>query len=505
MASLRETIEGVLAVDPEAAAVESDGQWWSWGDLSRVKRQFETALEAAGLGAGVRIGAMLRNQPACAAVLAAIVSGDRCVVTLNPGLPDEKLAADIANLGLPVVVGCARDWDRPAVMSAAKQAGVLGILLPDSPGEAVRLVEGLERVTTAEVREAPGIAIEMLTSGTTGVPKRIPLKTRLFEKMLNDSAIYERDRQGDDTPRLRKGINFVMIPFAHMGGVWSVMNTLVSGRQMFMLEKFAIAPFVEGLRRHRPRVLGTPPAILRMVLDAGVSPDDLRSVKAWRTSTAPLDPDTADAFFARYGIPVLQVYGATEFAGGVAGWTLDDFHAHGSRKRGSVGRLNPGIQGRILDPETRAPLPAGAEGVLSLRAGHLGDGQAWIDTTDRAVLDEDGFLFIKGRYDNAIIRGGFKIMPDDVVRAIEQHPAVLEAAVGSIPDDRLGELPVAAYIVRAGQAAPSDEDLKAFLRERLSSYQVPVEIRPVAELPRTVSMKVSALALREMFAGTAWP
>jgi acyl-coenzyme A synthetase/AMP-(fatty) acid ligase len=499
MLSLRRTIDGVFGIDSNADAVECDGRWWTWAELAVVKNALESRLSAAGLGAGTRVGAMLRNQPACVAVLASVMSSERCVVTLNPALPDDKLAEDIRSLQLPVVVGMPRDWARPAIRAAAAAAGVIGIALPDEPGKPVAHVEGLEALGARDVRAAPGIAIEMLTSGTTGAPKRIPLRTSLFEKMLGEAVIYERDRQGDETPKLRKGVNFVMVPFAHMGGVWGTMNSLMSGRKIFLLERFSVEAFVEGVRRHRPRALSTPPAMLRMVLQAGVAKEDLSSLTAWRTSTAPLDPDTADQFFNTYGVPVLPVYGATEFAGGVAGWTLEDFKAHGKGKRGSVGRVNPGIQARILDPETREPLPADQEGVLSVRAGHLGNGKDWIDTMDRAVLDPDGFLYITGRYDNAIIRGGFKILPDDIVKALEQHPSILEAAVADIPDERLGAVPVAAYILRTGLAAPSEDQLVTFLRERLSSYQIPVHIRAVDELPRTPSMKVSVVALRELF------
>ncbi|MGE0741757.1 MAG: class I adenylate-forming enzyme family protein [Hyphomonadaceae bacterium] len=500
MATIRATIDGVFKVEPDAEAVESNGVWWTWRDLDAVKTQFEAILDQHGLGADVRVGAMLRNLPACVATLASIVSSDRCVVTLNPALPDDKLANDVRNLELPVVVGMARDWERPAVKDAALAAGVLGIVLPETAGGALTLAPGLEKVKAQAVRNAPGIAIEMLTSGTTGPPKRIPLKKSLFEKMLNDAAIYERDRQGDDTPKLRKGVNFVMVPFAHMGGVWGTMNTLMSGRKIFLLERFTVEAFMDGMRRHRPRAIGTPPSMLRMVLDARVPKEDLASLAAWRTSTAPLDADTADLFYETYGIPALQVYGATEFAGGVAGWTLEDFKAFGKTKRGSVGRINPGIEARILDPETRAPVEPGVEGVLSLRAGHLGNGVDWMDTMDRAILDADGFLFITGRFDNAIIRGGFKIIPDDVVRALEQHPAILEAAVAGLKDARLGEVPVAAFIVKSGATAPSHDELADFLRARLSAYQIPVQTKAVKELPRTPSMKVSVIGLREMFA-----
>jgi long-chain acyl-CoA synthetase len=115
------------------------------------------------------------------------------------------------------------------------------------------------------------------------------------------------------------------------------------------------------------------------------------------------------------------------------------------------------------------------------------------------VLDADQFLWIKGRFDGAIIRGGFKILPEDVVKAIESHPAVREAVVVGVTDRRLGEVPVAAWIAKADAAHLSEEDLRAWLRERLLPYQVPVQLRQVGTLPRTASMKVSLPAIRALF------
>jgi acyl-coenzyme A synthetase/AMP-(fatty) acid ligase len=223
-----------------------------------------------------------------------------------------------------------------------------------------------------------------------------------------------------------------------------------------------------------------------MIYDAGVPKEDLSSLLAFRSGTAPLDPALAQAIYDRYEIPVLQNYGATEFGGGVAGWTLDDFKAHWPAKSGSVGRLNPGVEGRIAD------------GVLELRSRQIGEGKAWLRTTDLARIDEDGFLYILGRADSAIIRGGFKIQPDDIVRAIEAHPAVKEAAVTALPDERLGQMPGAAYLVRAGASAPSEAELVAFLKDRLTGYQVPAVLKAVEKLPRTASMKVDQSALRAL-------
>jgi acyl-coenzyme A synthetase/AMP-(fatty) acid ligase len=296
---------------------------------------------------------------------------------------------------------------------------------------------------------------------------------------------------------LSRAVSISNTPFSHIGGIFSLFVTLSAGRKACMLDRFRVEEFVDAVQRHKPKVAGAPPSALRMILDADVPKEALASLVAFRTSTAPLDPELADQFYDHFGIPVLQNYGATEFAGGVAGWTLPDFQKSGAQRRGSVGKMNPGVDGRIVDPETGAPLPYGERGLLELRAVHLGDGQSWVRTTDLARMDEERFLWILGRADNAIIRGGFKIIPDDVVKAIEAHPAVLEACVVALPDPRLGQVPGAGYRVKSGKSVAVDE-LRAYLREKLTAYQVPTKLLEVADFPRTPSMKPSQPELRKL-------
>jgi acyl-CoA synthetase (AMP-forming)/AMP-acid ligase II len=240
-----------------------------------------------------------------------------------------------------------------------------------------------------------------------------------------------------------------------------------------------------------------------MLLDAKLPREDFASVVSFRCGSAPLDPALADEFRDYFGIPCLVNYGATEFAGGASGWTMEDYKQFGKAKRGSVGRLNPGIQGRTVDPETGAPLPPGQVGLLELKAPHLGNGRDWLRTTDLAIVDEDSFLFIKGRADNAIIRGGFKVAPDDVVRALEAHPAIREAAVIGMPDPRLGQVPVAALLLKDGATYPGDAAIVEFLKKTLTPYQVPVRFTVLESLPRTGAMKVDQTSLRRILAGEA--
>ncbi|MBV9996368.1 MAG: long-chain fatty acid--CoA ligase [Caulobacteraceae bacterium] len=499
MTPLGTLVRGVLALEPGAPAIEFEHRWWTWGELSRIVEGLDGAFEAAGLGAGARIGSLMRNHVLVAGLAIELVVSDRCMVTLNPGMPDDRLGSEIRNVKPPALVGLERDWERPAVREAAGSVGCLGVMLCDDPERPVRLVPGLEIVRGTDLnREAPGIVIEMLTSGTTGPPKRIPLKATSFSRGILEAGVFD-GRAVDDPPRLRSGVQVLNTPFAHIGGLFGLFNCLSAGRRSSLLERFTVESWTDAVRRHRPKAAGAPPSALRMILDADVPKEDLASLVVFRVSTAPLEPELADEFYERYGIPVLQNYGATEFAGGVAGWTLADFKAHHQDKRGSVGRLNPGVEGRIVNPDTGEVLAHGQEGLLELRAPQLLDGKTWVRTMDVCVLDADDFLWIKRRYDNAIVRGGFKVMPDDVVRSLEQHPAIREAAVVGVRDDRLGQVPVAAFRVRSGASAPSEAELKEFLRTRLMPYQVPARFLAVEDFPRTPSMKVSQPDLKALF------
>jgi acyl-CoA synthetase (AMP-forming)/AMP-acid ligase II len=325
----------------------------------------------------------------------------------------------------------------------------------------------------------------MLTSGTTGPPKRIDLTY----DMLAHSVI------GPEPTAVRGGIAIVNAPLVHIGGVFRVLQCVSEARPFVLLERFDLYRWADAVRRHRPKAVSLVPAALRMVLHSDLDRGDLDGILAVTSGTAPLSADDADAFAQKFGIPVLTSYAATEFGGGVAGWTLRDHQKHWRDKRGSVGRANPGAQLRVVDDDG-TPVAAGQPGLLEVKPGQLGPSVDWMRTTDLARIDEDGFLWILGRADQAIIRGGFKVMPDDVRAALESHPAVQGAAVVGRRDDRLGETPVA--VVELREAASTDAaELLEYLRMKLARYEIPTEIVIVDAIPRTPSGKPDLSAIRD--------
>lgn len=502
MALITEKLRAIMALDPERAEIDFEQRDYNWGDLARAVGAIEAALDNMGLPPEACVGTLLRNRPGHIAAILAILSTDRCLVTLNPLLPDARLFDDLRGLDLPVVVADEEDIARPGFLDAVSAAGSAVVAIGGRL-ENVRIVEGHAR-PRIPIRTAPGIAIEMLTSGTTGAPKRVPLSRAAFDASFAGFTSYERGRSFEDRPQLRSGVVMVTNPLTHIGGIYGCIGALMAGRRIALLEKFSVDKWVDAVRRNRPKVAPAVPSAVRMLLEADVDPADLASLSAMISGTAPLSPDLVDAFHEKYGVPILGNYGATEFAGAVAGWTIDDFRAHWRDKRGSVGRVHGNVAARVVDAESGAELPNDVEGLLELKGDQLGPayakaGDRWLRTTDRALLDADRFLYIRGRADNAIIRGGFKVHPDDVAAVLNQHPAIREAAVVGVPDERLGAVPAAAVILKEGMAEPDAAAFRNWLRERLIPYQVPLHIRFVDDFPRTPSMKPSTPGLQAIF------
>jgi len=452
-------ITDVLRLDPAANAIEYEGQWHSWRQLAEI------AETVTAISPGTQIGMLLRNRPDQVAALLGVLVAGGTVVTINPSRGEDRTRADLAALDLSTVIGEPADLDT-------------------EPTESIAGLHVWAREGTAEPR--PSVAVRMLTSGTTGPPKRIDLTYDMLARSL----------MGPAPTALRRGVAIVNAPLVHIGGVFRILQCVTAGRSFALLDRFELDLWADAVRRHRPGAVSLVPAALRMVLHSDLGADDLAGIRAVTSGTAPLSPDDADAFTAKFGIPVLTSYAATEFGGGVAGWTIGDYHQFWKSKRGSVGRATPDSSLRVVDDHGN-PLALGEPGLLEVKPGQFGPSGEWIRTTDLARIDADGFLWILGRADQAIIRGGFKVLPDDVRAALEGHPAVAGAAVVGSPDKRLGETPVAMIELRT----PAEtDDIVDYLRTRLARYEIPSSIAIVDRIPRTPSGKADLGEVRRFFA-----
>ena len=490
----QQRISDVLALSPDSVAIEAGDQKVTWGELSRAAKAVEAMLNDHGIDPSAPVGWAARNRPtAVVAFLALIISG-RMVVPLRPSYAATSFIDDIASQRLQAIIGDAEDWSGAEVIAAAREAGSVGIELSGPPFSA-RLVPGLEERGPGPHRTAPPFCVlERLTSGTTGAPKRIPVSRDILMPSLRSGE--QKSGRPNEPLKLKRSPALLFKPFSHAGGLFGLLMALYQARPIVLFERFNVQDWVAAVKKYRPKAASLVPAMIRMVLDAEPNPEDLSSLLAIRSGTAPLDPDVQHEFEQRFGVPILVDYGAAEFIGGLAGWTLADYKQFGEVKRGSVGRARKDISIRVVDQKSGSPLDADEVGLVEVKSDRYGP--EWIRTNDLARMDAEGFIFLEGRADDAINRGGFKVLPEEVANVLRKHTAVADVAVVGKADPRLGQVPIAALELVEGVDEPNSAELDALVRERLPAYMVPVEYRVLSALPRTASMKVSRPELREL-------
>lgn len=342
------------------------------------------------------------------------------------------------------------------------------------------------------------------TSGTTGPPKAI-LHTHegyleLLDRVLNG---LRRGRQGSRP----KAPNLVPVPLALNSGIYNLLFAFRAGRAVVIMDRFSSGRFAELIGRFEITSTVLPPAAIAM-LTKDPTITDLAPLRFVRSVTAPLSPAVARSFHDRFGVFVLNSYGQAE-VGEVIGWTASDAREFPD-KVGAAGRPNPGVEVKIVS-EQGVPLGRSETGQLMVRPqqmavgyatgedlGERFDAEGYLATGDLAYRDDDGFIWIAGRLGDVIVRGGNKVYPPEVEEVLRMLPAVADAAVIAMPDDRLGEIPVACIVDAPGVAPASDDELAALCHERLTPYKVPAAFHRIQDLPRNEIGKIRRSELHRM-------
>lgn len=468
--TLADLLDGVpeIAVHTLRADVSRDA-------LAAGADRLAGVLRDLGMSTGEVVAVMLPNEARTVAALFGVWRAGGVHTPLNPRaadaelrsqlevltpsviVTDDQLAGRFADFGPPVVTGGGLDW------SVAR------------PGSA-----------PAERRFDADVALLQFTSGTTGPPKPVPL---LHSNVLDlIDRLLAKLRGGSRGSRGRAPMpNLVPLSLSLWAGIYQVLFAFRAGSGVVLMDEFSPGEFAALVKRHQLRSTVLPPAALTMVLhDESVT--DLSPLRIVRSITAPLSPVHARQFMDRFGVLVLNSYGQTELGGEVVGWTAADAREWGEAKLGSVGRPLPGIDVTIVDDEVLVRTPTTlARRIDPAFADRLTD-DGWFHTGDLGWLDEDGFLWLDGRVSDMINRGGLKVFPGTVEDVLVAADGVREAAVVGVPDDRLGEVPWA-FVVRAGERV-TEEDLRAWCRERLTPYRIPARFVFVDELPRNEVGKV---------------
>ncbi len=472
----------------------------TYADVLGRAEALAVELAAAGVVPGDRVGCYLSNSPSWVVASLAVWMNGAAVAAAGTLLPSNEAATlfDMAGVSVVVAVADAPGLpDRFSVLAVDEGGEISGSGSRfDRPGVQIGSQNG------GSLPAAEDVAVAIFTSGTTGRPKGIThTHGDIVAAARRVAAAYARtsDYRPDPAPPDRPpGVLFN--PFGHMAGYSRLAFRMWTGRALVIVSRFSVAATKALLARYPLDTLQLTPTMIHMLATADEDVD-LRSVKYVTSGTAPLSIATRERFEARFAVPVMQAYGMTEI-GAVAQERFDDVVA-GRRGPGSVGRLAAGVEVRFrtlddgdgdggFDPHR----PEG-EGEILVRTDEASDEfiggapvpvdeEGWFATGDVGRL-EDGILYITGRVQEKIIVGGFNVYPAEVEDALRRSPLVLDAVVVGVPDDRLGERPVAGVV----WAGPPDPDaLTAAARGELAAYKVPRAYFPLDAVPLTPRDKV---------------
>jgi long-chain acyl-CoA synthetase len=341
-------------------------------------------------------------------------------------------------------------------------------------------------------------AVILYTSGTTGKPKGVVLAHSNLRAMAeNAHAAWDF---GDDQ------VGLGTLPLSHVYGLSTTLAGTFRRSRGVLLRWFDPAQVLQLIEEHRVTITALVPAMMVALLDHPDLPRrDMSSLRWVISGAAPLPLDLLRRFEDAFDCTVLQGYGLSESTAQCAVNTPEH------NRPGSVGRPLPGVDVRIAGRDG-AKLPPGEDGEILIRGANVMHGyygmpdetartvvDGWLHTGDVGHLDADGYLYVLDRSKDLIIRGGFNIIPRDVEEVLNAHPAVAQAAVIGLPDERLGEV-VHADVVLAGGMQASEAELIAHCREKLASYKCPQSVHIVTALPMNSSFKVLKRQLREQHA-----
>jgi acyl-CoA synthetase (AMP-forming)/AMP-acid ligase II len=482
-------LERASTCGDKAALVDGpSGRELSFAQLDDQVRRMAGALQQRDFGKGDVLALLSPNVPEYAVAFLATTMTGGTVTTINPVYNTEEIAFQLKDAGARFLVTIASALDQ--AKRAADDSGVEDIFVIGESSFAELLTsDPIER--QVEVDPASDLAALPYSSGTTGYPKGVMLTHRNLVANLCqvDGAM----------PLKADDVIIGVLPFFHIYGMQVILNlALRAGATIVTMPRFDLEQFLTIIQERKvTRAYVVPPIALGLAKHPLVDAFDLSSLELVFSGAAPLGAELEEACTARLGCRVCQGYGMTESAPVSHGVAFPD----GELKPGTIGTVVPNMECRIVDVETGEDAADGERGELWMRGpnvmkGYLNnedatkgtiDDEGWLHTGDVAVVDEDGYFSIVDRVKELIKFKGFQVAPAELEALIISHEHVADVAVIPLPDEEAGEVPKA-FVVKAGDI--SEDDVKAFVKERVSSYKQVREVEFVEEIPKSASGKI---------------
>ncbi|KZE39744.1 2-succinylbenzoate-CoA ligase [Bhargavaea cecembensis] len=461
---------------PDRVAISWDEERWTFREMADRSMDIARKMRGTGLEEGDRVALLTSGGPETVFLIHGGLLAGFELVMLNSRLTGAELAYQI------------EDSEAKAVFSDDE----LSDRVPDSTAVSLLLAGEKADFNPAELWEEDRTLTIMYTSGTTGFPKGVRQTAGNHLSSAVASALNMGIQDGD--------VWLCAMPLFHISGFSILSRSLIYGMTVRLQSKFDAEASAREIAEGSVTTMSAVSAQLVRVLDILESrnqkaSDRFRQILAGGGPVPSPYIRRAEAL----GIQILQTYGMTETSSQTATLAAED----ALRKTGSSGKAlffnririegaeKPGDEGEILISG-----PHVTPGYVGRFSGKPAQVDGWLHTGDIGRLDEEGFLYVLDRRSDLIISGGENIYPAEIEQVLVAHPAVAEAGVAGVEDERWGQVPAAFIVARR---TVSVEELEAFCRERLAPYKVPKHYRFVGELPRNASNKLLRRELKDKF------
>ncbi len=519
---LTETIGVTLARTTETFGANlalidaADGRQWTYTEFRRDVRAAAAGLLRIGVRVGDRVGLWSPNRAEWPIVQYATAEIGAILVNINPAYQQTELEYALNQSGVGVVLATDhfKDSEYAAMLAQARPGcpALREVLLFDSPGWQAMLTEPTA-VELAEVDQVAGslspddpINIQY-TSGTTGFPKGATLSHR---NIGNNGYLVGRLLDYTDADRI-----CLPVPFYHCFGM--VMGNLAAtshGAAMVIpAPAFDPEATLRAVETYRCTSLYGVPTMFIAELDlldrAGDGSYDLSSLRTGIMAGSPCPEHVMRRVIDEMHMSQVSIcYGMTETSPVSTQTRVDD---ELSLRVGTVGRVGPHLEIKIMDPVTGETVPRGEVGEFCTRGysvmigyweqpdktAEAIDSDGWMRTGDLGVMRENGYVEITGRIKDMVIRGGENIFPREVEEFLYTHPDILDAQVIGVPDDTYGEELMAWIRLREGAAGLTAEQVREFAAGKIARHKIPRYVHIVEAFPMTVTGKIRKVAMRE--------
>jgi malonyl-CoA/methylmalonyl-CoA synthetase len=490
------------APDPSKVLAElPDGSSSTYAETFALAARFANALEESGIEPGDRVAVQVeKSWPAVVLYLGCLRAG-AVYLPLNPAYTTAEVEHFLRDAEPRVLVSAPERF--AALSELARATGVAHVDTMGAEGRGSLLDRALAQPTERSdaVRAGDDLAAILYTSGTTGRSKGAMLTHDNLRS--NARALVQCWRFTSDDVLVHA------LPIFHTHGLFVATNVvLLSGGSMVFQPGFDAAAVLDALG-HATALMGVPTFYTRLLQLPGLTRDAVSGVRLFVSGSAPLLAETHAAWAERTGHAILERYGMTET-------NMNTSNPYdGERRPGTVGFPLPGVEIRVVDPESGREVATDEVGVLEVKGPNVFSGywrqpertaeefrpDGFFITGDLAAVDRDGYVRIVGRAKDLVISGGLNVYPKEVEEAIDELPLVVESAVFGVPHPDFGEAVVAAVVPAPGAVVEEEEVLDA-LGDRLARFKQPKRVFVVDELPRNTMAKVQKNVLRDQFGST---